>query len=108
MRACYSLFVEFACKDFKQPESYHRDSIKAIIALFLCSASRLRHFVDGHTEFDEAYDKEINSAINGFYTQVSGLFIKGYYNSFGSCNYNFFEGNSKSELKVKYSIIKSV
>ena len=100
MHASYCLFKEFVCKILSRPEDYYKHAIKAIISLFLSSASRLRHFVDNSNGLEEVYDQQISLTIKGFYVEISGLFIKCYYESFGSCGYHFVEGSSKSELKV--------
>ena len=101
MRGCYLLFCEFVRKDLGRAEDYHREAIKAIISLFISSASRLRHFVDRNNNLKDAYNQEISSAINGFYTQVSGVFIKIYGKSFGGCEkYFFYDLSSTSELRV--------
>ena len=101
LRGSYWLFNEFVSKDLGRTEDHHREAFKAILSLFLSSASRLRHFVDGDNNLKDAYKQEITLAINGFYTQLSGVFIKIYGQSFGGCGYNFYELSSKSELKVQ-------
>ena len=87
-------------KDFKRPEEYHTKGVKAIISLFLSSATRLRCFIGDLGDLKDAYEQELGSAINGFYTQVNGFFIKGYDTSFGGCGRDFYEYRSKLELKV--------
>ena len=100
MRASYCLFVEFSCKDFQRPEEYHRKGIKAIISLFLSSATRLRLLVDDNIDLKNACDQEFSLAINGFYTQVNSLFRKAFDTAFGGCDRDFYEFRSKMELQV--------
>ena len=101
MSGSYWLFYEFVHKDLERIEDYHREAIKAIFSLFLSSASQLRHFVDSNSDLKDAYNKQITSAIEAFYNQVSYVFKNVYGLSFGRCGRDFMEYYSRLELKVK-------
>ena len=77
-----------------------REAFKAMISLFLSSASQLRQLIDSDSNLKEAYNQEISLAVNGFYTQVSGVFAKIFGKSFGGCGKEFWELSSTSELRV--------
>ena len=104
MCGCYSLLCEFVRKDLGRIEDCHREAIKAISSLFIFLASQLRQCVDRNNNLKDVYNQEISSAFNGFYTQVSGMCNKIYGKSFGGCGKDFYELNSRSELRVRYKI----
>ena len=101
MSGSFRLFFEFVHKDVSRIEDHHREAIKAIFSLFLSSASRLRCFVDSNSDLGDAYNKQITTAIEAFYNQVSLLFKNVYGLSFGRCGRDFMEYYSRLELKVR-------
>ena len=105
MSGSYWLFHEFVHKDLDKIEDYyHREvikAIKAILSLFLSSASRVRYFIDGTNNQQNVYNQSIAAAFKDIYTQISFVFNKLYGSSFGQCGDNFMEYYSSIELKVQ-------
>jgi hypothetical protein len=95
------VFFVFVHKDLSRIEDPHREAIKAIFSLFLSLASQLRCCVDSNNDLTDSYNKNITSAIEAFYNQVSGLFKNVYGPSFGRCGRDFKEYYSRLELKVQ-------
>lgn len=96
------LFKEFKCHcDLQRTKDYHNKTFKAILSLFLCSASRIRCFSDSRSKLKDAYDKEIKQAINALCAEISSLLNTVYGESFGRCGYEFYQSDSMSELTVQ-------
>jgi hypothetical protein len=94
------LFYEFVHKNLSRIEDHHREAIKAIFSLFLSLASQSRCCIDSNKDLTDSYNKNITSAIDAFYNQVSYLFKNVYGLSFGRCGRDFMEYTSRMELKV--------
>ena len=96
----YWLFYEFVHKQLGRIEDHHREAFKTMLSLFLSSTSRLRLLVDSDSNLKDAYNDELTSVVRAFRTQIGDVFVKMFGKSFGGCGREFYEFNSKSELKV--------
>ena len=112
MSGSYFLFYEFVRKDLNGIEDYYyyrevTKAIKAIISLFLSSASRVRYFIDDTNDQQNVHNQLITASIEGIYTEISFVFNKLCGSSFGQCGDKFMEYYSSIELKVQMFFIGS-